>query len=141
MRKIILFFKFLCHIWKNVNFAQEIALKSPSEQDKRDLATGRWEHYKFVYSPRFVLNMDSEAEFLLHHYAIGLIKSAQFKIEAMPDVPVPFTGDELIARTKTMIYTCEAAKKAGKTIRNYLKELGVEVTKRQEEPAEESEKE
>lgn len=117
-------FKKLIKNWKlflrieeivSTNDVMHYPFVDPMEKDKRDLASGRWSHYKYMCLPEFKIGLDSDMECLLMRSTtkdlIGTI--------------APLNGDQLLDQVKMCIDICEEVYDQGSTIKSYLKVKGI----------------
>lgn len=68
IRKIITFYN-AAKLLSQTN-RSDVALKSHTEQDQRDLALGRWTQFKHTFVPAFTVGLNADNESLLLQYCL-----------------------------------------------------------------------
>lgn len=112
IRRIKLFFWICWNYTKLIKINNSIALTDPSDQDKRDLAMGRWVNYKLVQVPEFHIKMTKDDESNVFQHTFYKIGKGQ-----------PLTPDQLLVQVAEVISICESAYNSGKTLEKHMSEL------------------
>lgn len=99
--------------------AQEVDLGFPlGEADKRDLAFGRWENFKWTHTLGFMIGLTTDNEYILSRMAMDTIHSARTKCTS--SVAVKFTGDELLERARLMESWCHEMLENHQTVDEWI---------------------
>lgn len=101
MRKFITYFSLLRRLLKTNR--SDILLENPTEQDKKDLALGRWQTFKIWFCPEFVLKMTSDDESILNQ--VCLHQACKTRTGGVLNTIRP-VGNDYLEATKLMISYC-----------------------------------
>lgn len=87
-------------------------LSSPVEADKLHLSMGRWEYYKQMQAPEFLIGLNRNNEAVLDQVALKKVKSSNVK-------PMS-SGDLQLLKVVTMIELANDCYSQGKDLNTYL---------------------